>query len=92
MSSVEENVGEPQLTDKEYIDIIKSESEIDKQFIDETGKATKITYYCGDCKKLITPKRMGKKFQFSCSECKGKNVAFGSEKSIQSYYKVSDPE
>jgi hypothetical protein len=36
----------------------------------------------------VTPKRIGKKFKFSCSVCNGENVAFGSEQSIRNYYKL----
>ena len=88
MSSIEEQAGEPQTIDKEYVDIIKSDSEIDRKFIDDTGAPSKIIYYCRECKKEVKPKRIGKKFKFSCTECKGNNVAFGSEKSLSSYYKI----
>ena len=92
MASTDKPVGEPQPTDKEYVEIIRSDVDVDKKFIDETGLPTKIIYFCQDCNKVITPKRIGKKFQFSCSECKGKNVAFGTEKSIESYYKKAQKE
>ena len=92
MPSTDEQAGEPTPTDKEYIDIIKSNVEIDKKFIEETGHPAKIIYFCQDCKKLIKPKRIGKKFQFSCADCKGANVSFGSEKSIANYYKIPQSE
>ena len=95
MPSAEEQTdkpGEPGPTDKDYVDIIQSDVEIDKKYIEETGIPTKIIYYCQDCKKIIKPKRIGKKFQFSCTECKGKNVAFGSETSIANYYKIPESE
>lgn len=88
MASVDNQVGEPKPTDKEYVDIIKSDTDIDKKFTEETGVPAKIIYYCRDCKDLVKPKRVGKKFQFSCMVCKGNNVSFGSEKSIEKYYKV----
>ncbi|MBU0727618.1 hypothetical protein KKA95_02945, partial [Patescibacteria group bacterium] len=70
-------------TDKtDLLKVIRSDVEVNKKFIENTGEPTKIVYYCGDCKKMITPKRVGKKLQFSCGECKGNNVAFGSEESI----------
>lgn len=88
MSSTDEKVGEPKPINKEYVDIIQSDTEIDDKYIKETGIPAKIIYYCKDCNKVITPKRIGKRFQFSCSECKGNNVAFGSEQSISNYYKI----
>ena len=95
MPSAEEQTdqsGEPVKTDKDYVDIIRSDIEPDKKYIEETGVPTKIIYYCQDCKKIIKPKRIGKKFRFSCPECKGDNVAFGSEKSIKTYYKIPSAE
>lgn len=92
MPSTEENIGEPTPTDKEYTDIIQFNVKADKKYIEETGVPAKIIYYCQDCKKLIKPKRIGKKFQFSCTECKGNNVAFGSETSIANYYKIPESE
>lgn len=88
MASVEDQVGEPIATEKEYVDIIRSDTDVDKEFIKDTGVPAKIIYYCRDCKDLVKPKRIGKKFQFSCTACKGSNVSFGSEKSIEKYYKV----
>ena len=92
MASTNEQIGEPVPTDKEYIDIVRSDVEIDKEYLEETGIPAKIIYYCFDCKKIIKPKRIGKKFQFSCTECKGSNVAFGSERSIANYYKIPESE
>lgn len=90
MASTDPKAGEPSIIDKEYTDIIKSETNVDKKFIDENGIATKIIYYCRECKEIIIPKRIGKKFQFSCPKCKSANVAFGSEKSIANYYKIPE--
>ena len=88
MASTDPTAGEPIKIDKEYVDIIKSNVEIDKKYLEDTGLPSKIIYFCRDCKKMTKPKRVGKKFQFSCTECKGKNVSFGSEKSIDNYYKL----
>lgn len=86
MASTDPQAGEPGKTDKEYVEIIQSDVEIEKKFITEEGLPSKIVYFCQDCKEPIKPKRVGKKFQFSCTQCKGKNVSFGSEQSVQNYY------
>ena len=75
-------------TDREYIDIIRSESEIDKSYLTETGQPAKIAYYCRECKKTVIPKRIGKKLSFRCSECNKEGVAFGTENSITNYYNI----
>ena len=87
MASTDEQPGEPKSIDKEYIEIIRSDSEIDKKFLEDTGLSAKIIYFCRDCNQMTKPKRIGKKFKFSCAECKGNNVSFGTEKSILNYYK-----
>lgn len=75
-------------TDKNYVDIIKSDLSVDKQFISETGVPAKILYYCRNCKKPVTPKRIGKKLSFKCEECGQEPVAFGTETSIKNYFDV----
>lgn len=50
---------------------------------------TKMVYFCKDCRKLVLAHRIGKKFAYKCAECGTKNVAFGTEKSIRSFYNVS---
>ncbi|MBI5422177.1 hypothetical protein HZA44_03510 [Candidatus Peregrinibacteria bacterium] len=92
MASTDQMVGEPKPIQKEYTDIIKSESPVDKKFVEDTGLPAKIVYYCRTCKKLVNPKRIGKKFQFSCSVCNGVNVAFGSDKSIRDFYRLPNPD
>ena len=74
--------------DKEYTEIIKSEVETDKAYIKDEGQPAKIVYYCKDCKKAVAPKRLGKKLSFKCGECDKGPVAFGTEESINNYYKA----
>jgi len=73
-------------TDKEYTQIIKSELDIDRKFIEKEGEPAKISYYCKQCKKQTSPKRVGKKLSFECSECGHQPVSFGTEDSIANYY------
>lgn len=75
-------------TEKEYVDIINSDSEVDKSYIDDAGQPAKILYYCRECKKPVSPKRIGKKLSFKCGECDKEHVSFGTESSITSYYNI----
>ncbi len=75
-------------TDKEYVDIINSDSEVEKKYIEEEGQPAKILYYCRECKKAVSPKRIGKKLSFKCGECDKEHVSFGTENSITSYYNI----
>lgn len=75
-------------TDREYVDIINSDIKVDKKYIEESGQPAKILYYCKECKKPVTPKRIGKKLSFQCGECEKGKVSFGTENSIKSHYKI----
>ncbi|GEM_PF-2243564 len=87
MPSFEEKVGEPQATTKDYVEIIRSESAVKREYLDDTGLPAKIVYYCLECKKLVAPKRVGQKFRFACPDCKAE-VAFGTETAIGSFYRI----
>lgn len=75
-------------TDKDYVDIINSDLEVDKKYVDESGQPAKIMYYCQECKKPVSPKRVGKKLSFKCGECEKGAVSFGTENSITSHYNI----
>lgn len=49
----------------------------------EKASGSQIVYFCKDCKKTIDIKNTKSK---KCPECKGKNIAYGTEKSIKNYY------
>ena len=50
----------------------------------------KLVYYCKDCEKIVEAKQIGKRYAYKCAICDTKNVAFGTEKSIRSYYHVEE--
>lgn len=83
-----ESTGKSKVAETKYIEVIKSDSIIERKYVTEDGLPTKIVYYCRECKKPVAPKRMGKKLSFSCSECKKEDISFGSEQSIENYYNV----
>jgi hypothetical protein len=84
--------GQPPEEHRGYLEIIKDDIEIGKEFTEGTGSPAKIIYYCKNCEKLIAPNRIGKKLSFKCEECKSENVAFGTEQSIYSFYNIKTPE
>ncbi|MBU0706008.1 hypothetical protein KJ657_01895 [Patescibacteria group bacterium] len=85
-ANAELNLNRP--ADKEYVDIIRFNMETGGAFTKDTGQPAKIVYYCRECKKIVTPKRIGKKLSFRCSECDKEEVSFGTEKSITSHYNI----
>jgi hypothetical protein len=52
-----------------------------------------IVFYCKTCEKVIAnPKKLARKYVYICPECKTKNVAFGTEKSIKNFYHIEEAE
>ena len=78
----------PLKKDMDFLKAVELSENASSEYVENTGQPAKIVYFCQDCEKIITPKRVGKRFRFSCSECKGTNVAFGSEQSIMNYYRI----
>lgn len=49
-----------------------------------------IVFYCKDCEKIVEVKPFGRKFVYRCAICGTKNVAFGTEKAIRSFYRYEE--
>ena len=50
-----------------------------------------IIFYCKDCEKIVEVERAShRKYVYKCSICKTKNVAFGTEKSIATYFHIEE--
>lgn len=49
-----------------------------------------IVFYCKDCGKIVDTERIGKKYVYKCKVCGTKNVAFGTEKSIKSFFRIQE--
>lgn len=47
-------------------------------------------YYCKDCERIVPVYPVRNKYAYQCKVCGTKNVAFGSERSIRSYFHVID--
>lgn len=45
-----------------------------------------VVFYCKDCERIVETRQVGRRFVYSCNICKTKNVAFGTEKSIRSFF------
>ncbi|MFA4890952.1 MAG: hypothetical protein WC604_01175 [Candidatus Gracilibacteria bacterium] len=53
-------------------------------------KSNLIVFYCKDCEKIVSAEKIGKKYVYKCKLCGTKNVAFGTEKSIKSFFRVKE--
>lgn len=49
-----------------------------------------IVFYCKDCEKIVDATKSGRRYVYSCNVCGTKNVAFGTEKSITSFFRVKE--
>jgi hypothetical protein len=49
----------------------------------------KIVFYCKECQKLIdNPVRVGKKYEYTCPECKRDRVSFGTEAAVCDFFHI----
>ena len=49
-----------------------------------------IVYYCKDCDNIVEATQFGRKYVFKCPICKTKNVAFGTEESINNFFHIEE--
>ncbi len=49
-----------------------------------------IIFYCKDCEQVVETNRVGKKYVYTCKKCGTKNVAFGTKKSIYSFFHIEE--
>ncbi len=56
----------------------------------KTESGGEILFYCKDCEKIVKTDRCGRKYVYKCKKCGTKNVAFGTEKSIYSFFRLED--
>lgn len=55
-----------------------------------TGMPEAIVFYCKDCHQISGVRRVGKQYVYTCVQCGTKNVAFGTEKSIRSFFRIKE--
>ena len=54
------------------------------------NKDPAIFFYCKDCKQLVETRRVGQKYVYICKKCGTKNVAFGTKKSLETFFRIED--
>lgn len=54
----------------------------------DAQQLVRIVFYCKDCEKIVAGIKVGRKYVYKCPACHTKNVAFGTEKSIKSFYRA----
>jgi len=77
-----------QLTDEVIQDAIEKATE--KLVSDITQNANQsIVFYCKNCKEIVFAEKKGKSLTFTCPKCSQSNIAIGTQKSIESYYRLA---
>ena len=51
-----------------------------------------IVFYCKDCEEIVDTIQFGRKYVYKCKKCGTKNVAFGTEKSINTFFRLEEKE
>jgi hypothetical protein len=47
-----------------------------------------IVFYCKDCEEIVDADRFAGKYVYKCKKCGTKNVAFGTIKSISTFFRL----
>ena len=47
-----------------------------------------IVFYCKNCKEIVDAKKKDKSLVFVCPKCSQNNIAIGTKKSIENYYRI----
>jgi len=61
-----------------------------KPGIKTTGLPEGIIFFCKDCNKIVSVNRVGRRYVYTCADCGTKNVAFGTEQSIHSFFHIKE--
>lgn len=57
-----------------------------------TGLSDKVVFYCKDCQAIGDVSRVGSRYVYTCNTCGTKNVAFGTTRSIRSFFHLDEKE
>ena len=55
-----------------------------------TGLAPNIVFYCKDCQEIGEVTRVGARYVYTCNACGTKNGAFGTVRSIESFFHLEE--
>lgn len=48
-----------------------------------------IVFYCRDCQKVVAePVKKGNTYEYTCPDCKGERVAFGTRQAISDFFQT----
>lgn len=56
----------------------------------DNTQTDEIIFFCKDCSEIVETERCGRKYVYKCKKCGTKNVAFGTKKSIYSFFRLEE--
>ncbi len=63
----------------------------DKSVPEEAWGHQPVQYFCHTCEHVVaTKKAPGKGLKFLCAECNGKQISFGTQRSLRNFFKLND--
>ena len=57
---------------------------------EEDFESTPVAFFCRDCRKLVDTKKAEKGLKFVCAECNGKDISFGTRRSLINHFHLND--
>lgn len=61
-----------------------------KMLSKEECEDTEVGFFCHDCNKIVSAKKDQKKVRFTCTECGGKRISFGTKRSLTNHFRLND--
>ncbi len=49
-----------------------------------------IVFFCNDCEKIVAAEKNKNAVKFTCAVCKGKNISFGTQKSVNNFFRLNE--
>ncbi len=59
---------------------------------EDKAKKGPVLFYCKDCEEIVETYQVGRKYVYKCRKCGTKNVAFGTEKSLNTFFRIEEKE
>jgi len=61
-----------------------------KAVSEDDFETTPVSFFCRDCRKLVTTKKASKGITFVCAECGKKDISFGTRRSLTNHFHLNE--
>lgn len=49
-----------------------------------------VVFFCQDCEKIVRADKEKDSIRFTCTECGGRNISFGTQRSVSNYFRLNE--